>query len=185
MSAAPSAPVGPGPPGTGGPPRRRPPLVDWRKTTVDGRRVRYGVAGSGRPALFLHGWGLRPNAYARDIEAMAAAGCRVVAPALPGFGGTPELEPEQRTFVGYGAWVGRFCDAVGTRRAGPGGRALDGRWGVGRLRAPARPGRLAAAGQRRRRPDLGALPQRGADHGPTTVLGLGTPLRSGPPAVAA
>jgi pimeloyl-ACP methyl ester carboxylesterase len=87
--------------------------VDWRITTVDGRRVRYGVAGSGRPALFLHGWGLRPNAYARDIEAMAAAGCRVMAPCLPGFGGTPELEVEQRTFVGYGAWVGRFCDAVG------------------------------------------------------------------------
>ncbi len=87
--------------------------MDWRTTTVDGRRVRYGVAGSGRPALFLHGWGLRPNAYARDIEAMAAAGCRVMAPSLPGFGGTAELEPEQRTFVGYGAWVGRFCDAVG------------------------------------------------------------------------
>ena len=87
--------------------------VDWRTTTVDGRRVHYGVAGSGRSALFLHGWGLRPNAYARDIEAMAAAGCQVVAPCLPGFGGTPELDVEDRTFVGYGAWVGRFCDAVG------------------------------------------------------------------------
>lgn len=87
--------------------------IDWRTTTVDGRPVRYGVAGSGRPALFLHGWGLRPNAYARDIEAMAAAGCRVAAPCLPGFGGTAELDGDQRTFSGYGAWVGRFCDAVG------------------------------------------------------------------------
>jgi pimeloyl-ACP methyl ester carboxylesterase len=113
MSAAPSAQVGPGASGTGGPTAAIGRVVDWRRTTVDGRRVRYGVAGSGRPALFLHGWGLRPNAYARDIEAMAAAGCRVVAPSLPGFGGTPELEPGQRTFVGYGAWVGRFCDAVG------------------------------------------------------------------------
>jgi pimeloyl-ACP methyl ester carboxylesterase len=80
---------------------------------VDGHRVRYGSVGSGPPALFLHGWGLRPNAYTGPIEAMAAAGCRVVAPALPGFGGTPELPVDDRTFSGYGAWVGRFLDAVG------------------------------------------------------------------------
>jgi pimeloyl-ACP methyl ester carboxylesterase len=46
---------------------------------------------------------------------MAAAGCRVFAPALPGFGGTRELPPEQRTFAGYAAWVGRFLDAVEQR----------------------------------------------------------------------
>ena len=92
---------------------RPPTRLTWTSTTVDGRRVRYGVIGSGPAALFLHGWGLRPNAYARPIEAMAAAGCRVVAPALPGFGGTPELPEEVRTFAGYGAWVGRFLDAAG------------------------------------------------------------------------
>jgi pimeloyl-ACP methyl ester carboxylesterase len=80
---------------------------------VDGRTVRYGEVGAGPPALFLHGWGLGPHAYARPIEAMAAAGCRVVAPALPGFGGTPELPAEERTFAGFGAWVGRFLDAIG------------------------------------------------------------------------
>jgi len=92
---------------------RPPTRITWTSTTVDGHRVRYGVIGSGPSALFLHGWGLRPNAYARPIEAMAAAGCRVVAPALPGFGGTPELPVEVRTFAGYGAWVGRFLDAAG------------------------------------------------------------------------
>ena len=60
--------------------------VDWEAVVVDGHRVRYGVAGSGAPALFLHGWGLRPNAYRRSIQAMSRAGCRVYAPALPGFG---------------------------------------------------------------------------------------------------
>ncbi len=79
---------------------------------VDGHRVRFGVAGTGPSALFLHGWGLRPTGYRRPIEAMARAGCRVVAPALPGFGGTPELPPDQRNFAGLGAWVGRFLDAV-------------------------------------------------------------------------
>ena len=87
--------------------------VSWEEVVVDGHRVRYGIAGSGPPALFCHGWGLRPNAYARPIAAMAAAGCRVVAPSLPGFGRTPELPADDRTFAGYGAWVGRFLDAVG------------------------------------------------------------------------
>ena len=107
------APSGP-PAATSSPPLTyQQPRVAWKKTTVDGHTVRYGEVGSGPSALFLHGWGLRPNAYARPIESMAAAGCRVVAPALPGFGGTPELPIEERTFVGYGAWVARFLDSVG------------------------------------------------------------------------
>ena len=44
---------------------------------------------------------------------MAAAGCQVVAPSLPGFGGTRELPAEERTFAGYGAWVARFLDSIG------------------------------------------------------------------------
>jgi pimeloyl-ACP methyl ester carboxylesterase len=87
--------------------------IAWHSVTVDGHRVRYGVAGAGPTALFLHGWGLRPNAYRRAIEAMGAAGCRVFAPALPGFGGTRELPSERRTFSGYARWVGHFVDAVG------------------------------------------------------------------------
>jgi pimeloyl-ACP methyl ester carboxylesterase len=87
--------------------------VSWGVTDVDGHRVRYGVVGSGPSALFCHGWGLRPDAYARPIAAMAAAGCRVVAPSLPGFGGTRELPADERTFAGYGAWVARFLDSVG------------------------------------------------------------------------
>ncbi len=87
--------------------------IDWDAVVVDGHRVRYGVTGTGPPALFLHGWGLRPNAYRKPIQAMSRAGCRVYAPALPGFGGTRELAAEHRTFSGYATWVGRFLDAVG------------------------------------------------------------------------
>lgn len=99
-------------------PRRKPPAsnaatVQWTSVVVDGHRVAYGVTGSGPPALFLHGWGLGPHAYSRPMLAMAAAGCRVYAPALPGFGGTHELKTADRSFVGYGAWTGRFLDAVG------------------------------------------------------------------------
>jgi pimeloyl-ACP methyl ester carboxylesterase len=70
------------------------------------------VTGTGPAALFLHGWGLRPNAYRAPIRAMAAAGCRVYAPSLPGFGGTRELTADQRTFPGYAGWVAAFLEAV-------------------------------------------------------------------------
>jgi pimeloyl-ACP methyl ester carboxylesterase len=87
--------------------------ISWRSVEVDGHRVRYGVTGNGPAALFMHGWGLRPNAYRAPIEAMGSAGCRVYAPSLPGFGGTKELDPDQRTFAGYARWVAKFLDAVG------------------------------------------------------------------------
>ncbi len=87
--------------------------ITWRTVEVAGHRVKYADCGTGPAALFLHGWGLRPHAYRGPIQAMARAGCRVYAPALPGFGGTRELEAEQRTFSGYAVWVGRFLDAVG------------------------------------------------------------------------
>src|SRR5580692_1169819 len=87
--------------------------ISWRSVEVDGHRVRYGVTGNGPAALFMHGWGLRPNAYRAPIEAMGSAGCRVYAPSLPGFGGTKELDPDQRTFSGYARWVAKFLDAVG------------------------------------------------------------------------
>ncbi len=91
-------------------------LLAWRTASVDGRRVRYAVVGVGPSAIFLHGWGLRPKSYREAIRAMADAGCRVYAPSLPGFGGTPELESDERSFSGYGRWVGRFLDAVGEER---------------------------------------------------------------------
>ena len=87
--------------------------ITWNSVVVNGHHVRYAATGAGPPALFLHGWGLRPNAYRRPIQAMSRAGCRVYAPSLPGFGGTHELRAEQRTFSGYAEWVGKFLDAVG------------------------------------------------------------------------
>jgi pimeloyl-ACP methyl ester carboxylesterase len=90
--------------------------ICWDSVEVDGHRVRYGVVGTGPTALFLHGWGLRPKAYRHSIEAMSTAGCRVYAPALPGFGGTRELDAERRTFSGYARWAAHFMDAVGQRQ---------------------------------------------------------------------
>lgn len=85
----------------------------WRKVTADGTTYLYGVAGEGLPLLFLHGWGLGYRAYRRSLQRLAAQGARVVAPALPGFGGNAALPAEDLSFAGYAAWVGRFLNAVG------------------------------------------------------------------------
>jgi pimeloyl-ACP methyl ester carboxylesterase len=85
----------------------------WSRTTVDGRPALYGVAGEGLPVLFLHGWGLGQHAYKRALKRLIQLGCRVYAPALPGFGGTHDLPAEQVSFEGYGNWVAAFLDAVG------------------------------------------------------------------------
>jgi pimeloyl-ACP methyl ester carboxylesterase len=85
----------------------------WRRTTVDGRPAHFGMAGEGLPVLFLHGWALGQHAYKRALKRLVQLGCRVYAPALPGFGGTPDLPDDQLTFAGYANWVAGFLDAVG------------------------------------------------------------------------
>ncbi|MCU1448204.1 MAG: Alpha/beta hydrolase fold [Acidimicrobiales bacterium] len=73
----------------------------------------YGGAGEGIPLLFLHGWGLAHHAYRRPLKRLVHLGCRVYAPALPGFGGTADLPKDGLTLAGYAAWVDEFLEAVG------------------------------------------------------------------------
>jgi pimeloyl-ACP methyl ester carboxylesterase len=81
-------------------------------TIVDAKAVHYTVGGNGPTVLFLHGWGLGHHAYRAGLRRVANMGYRVVAPALPGFGGTPDLEPGNRTFVGYARWLTRFANSL-------------------------------------------------------------------------
>ncbi|MEX2291784.1 MAG: alpha/beta fold hydrolase [Mycobacteriales bacterium] len=69
---------------------RTPPPVRWRDVRVDDAVVRVMEAGDpdADPLLFLHGWGLSPRCYTDGIARLTAAGVRVVAPSLPGFGGS-------------------------------------------------------------------------------------------------
>lgn len=85
----------------------------WRSASVDGRVARYGVGGSGRPVLFLHGWGLTSRTYQRSLDLLVAAGMRVYAPCLPGFGGTAALPSDEVSIAGYARWVEEFAQAVG------------------------------------------------------------------------
>ncbi|HVW44192.1 MAG TPA: alpha/beta fold hydrolase, partial [Amycolatopsis sp.] len=86
--------------------------LTWHTTKVAGRVAHYGVGGSGSPLVFLHGWGLSDRAYARSLRQLIAAGLRVYAPALPGFGGTADLPAHERTLSGYGDWVAAFTHAL-------------------------------------------------------------------------
>ena len=85
----------------------------WKSTQVDGRPALYGVAGEGAPLVFVHGWGLGQHAYKRALKRLVHLGCRVYAPALPGFGGSAELPREHFDLDGYGTWLNGFLDAVG------------------------------------------------------------------------
>lgn len=88
-------------------------LPAWRSAEVDGRPARYLELGSGRPLVFLHGWGLGYHCYQAGLSRLTDLGLRVVAPALPGFGGTAALPPNQRSLEGYAAWVKEFLQTVG------------------------------------------------------------------------
>ena len=80
--------------------------LEWKRTTVDGRPAEYGEAGTGAPALFLHGWGLDHKAYKRALSRLVRAGLHVYAPALPGFGGTAALRDQPASLSSYGGLVG-------------------------------------------------------------------------------
>jgi pimeloyl-ACP methyl ester carboxylesterase len=87
--------------------------LEWKRTTVDGRPAEYGEAGTGAPALFLHGWGLDHKAYKRALSRLVRAGLHVYAPALPGFGGTAALRDRPASLSSYGDWSASFLEAVG------------------------------------------------------------------------
>jgi pimeloyl-ACP methyl ester carboxylesterase len=87
--------------------------LTWKCVSVQGRESRYGEAGAGPTVLFLHGWGLDHKVYKRALARLVAAGVHVLAPALPGFGGTPALPRATTDLEGYAAWAGEFLRCVG------------------------------------------------------------------------
>jgi pimeloyl-ACP methyl ester carboxylesterase len=83
-----------------------------RRTFVQGRSATYSVAGEGLPVVLLHGWALAHHTYRDVIQTIAEQGCRVIAPALPGFGGTAELPGDAFSMKGYAQWVGDLLDSL-------------------------------------------------------------------------
>ncbi len=91
--------------------------VAWKRVVVYRRTAWYAVAGpeDGIPTLFLHGWALAHLAYREALRRLARLGCRVWAPALPGFGGTAELSARHFSFDGF-AELGRRVRRRGGHR---------------------------------------------------------------------
>ncbi len=87
-------------------------IVVDKRTFVQDRPAGYSTAGEGMPVVLLHGWALAQHTYRGVIEAVAAQGCRVIAPAMPGFGGTPDLPSDQFSIRGYAQWVADLLDAL-------------------------------------------------------------------------
>ena len=87
--------------------------LSWERTTVDGRVAVYGEAGSGPTLVFLHGWGLDHKAYKRALSRLVTGGVHVVAPALPGFGGTAPLPRGAAGLEEFVRWLEHFLDQVG------------------------------------------------------------------------
>jgi len=85
--------------------------VARRRVHVDGRQVNFAEGGSGLPVVFLHGWGLGHRTYENVLQELAAS-CHVLAPSLPGFGGTADLPYGRRNIEGYATWVRSFLDAL-------------------------------------------------------------------------
>ncbi|MCW2667323.1 MAG: putative hydrolase [Frankiales bacterium] len=91
------------------------PAPTWRDVEVDGAVVRLMEAGpaSAPVLLFLHGWGLSPRAYAEGVTRLTAAGVRVLAPCLPGFGGSDGPPLTGIDLPAYAARIGRLLDVLG------------------------------------------------------------------------
>lgn len=80
-------------------------MVVDRRTWVQGRPAAFSVAGDGLPVVLLHGWALGQHTYRDVIRRIAAQGCRVIAPTMPGFGDTGELPAADFSLGGYARWV--------------------------------------------------------------------------------
>jgi pimeloyl-ACP methyl ester carboxylesterase len=88
--------------------------VTWRDVRVDGAVIRVMQAGDpdADALLFLHGWGLSPHAYADGITRLTDAGVQVLAPCLPGFGGSDGPPLRGVDLATYGARIGRLLDVL-------------------------------------------------------------------------
>ena len=93
--------------------------------TIGGKRVSYIDQGQGAPVILLHGWGAPAALYRLVIDHLAAR-FRVIAPDLPGFGGSEE--PAAPWCVDdYVDFAAAFAAALGIERATLIGHSFGGR----------------------------------------------------------
>jgi pimeloyl-ACP methyl ester carboxylesterase len=68
--------------------------------------------GEGVPVVLVHGWALGERSFRVAAAHLAELGCRVLVPALPGFGQTAGLPARSFSLQGYGEWLRRLLDGL-------------------------------------------------------------------------
>ncbi len=89
--------------------------VDAIRDSAEEGRAAPDHGGQELPVLFLHGWGVGPHSYGAPLARLHELGWRVMAPAMPAFGGAPALEDGACNFPGYGRWAASYLDSLGIR----------------------------------------------------------------------
>jgi len=95
-----------------------------KEVEIGGLAVRYYEDGDGPPLLLLHGAGGTARLWHRQAGPLSKS-YRVVAPDLPGFGGTAAF-PWIKSIRDYAGFIAKFMDALGIRRASVAGSSLGG-----------------------------------------------------------
>ena len=85
--------------------------LESRFVEVDGLRLHYLEAGAGTPVLLLHGWPTSSFLY-RNVAPHLAAGHRVLALALPGFGRSDKPLDASYSFRFFDRTLTGFLDAL-------------------------------------------------------------------------
>jgi len=98
-----------------------------KQTRADGLSIRFFEAGEGAPVILLHGASLGSSAdvWTRNMAPLASHGLRVIAPDLPGFGGTDN--PADHSVAYRRRFIPLLMDALKIDRAALVGHSQSGR----------------------------------------------------------
>jgi pimeloyl-ACP methyl ester carboxylesterase len=95
-----------------------------KEFSLDGRTVRYYDDGAGPVVLLIHGAGATARLWHRQSSPLSRR-FRVIAPDLPGFGGT-ERFPGIVSVRGFGRFIADLLDALGIARVSVVGSSMGG-----------------------------------------------------------
>ncbi|HAJ00338.1 MAG TPA: hypothetical protein DCL97_06670 [Dehalococcoidia bacterium] len=119
-------------------------LLEHKTIAINGVNVHYVEAGEGPAVLLLHGLGSSLDTWRRNVQPLADAGYRVLAPDLPGHGDSDKpvsLDYDPLAAVDF---TSRLLDALGVQKASLVGNSAGGLVAtMFALEHPERTGRLA------------------------------------------
>ena len=95
------------------------------KADIKGNILAYSDRGNGLPLLLIHGFPLCRKMWRPQAEALAKAGCRVIAPDLRGFGES-SLSSDRVSMSDYADDIVMLMDYLGIDKAVVGGMSMGG-----------------------------------------------------------